>query len=207
MIAELLAEQSVGLTQVDAFAFGSGPGAFTGLRVACALVQGLAFASDRPVVPVGTLRALAYGAIGRMRRSNEDARPGPLRAMAAVDARMGQIYWAVYDGAQREQQLAGPALATPEQVPGLLAQWRPQLIAGDALRAFESAWSASNGIETSAIRMPDVAADASMVAELARIDLAAGRAVAARDAAPEYVRDQVALTVAQRSGSDRGGVP
>jgi tRNA threonylcarbamoyladenosine biosynthesis protein TsaB len=203
MIAELLAEQSVGLTQVDAFAFGSGPGAFTGLRVACALVQGLAFASDRPVVPVGTLRALAYGASRRMPRSNDDSRPGPLRAMAAVDARMGQIYWAVYDGAQREQQLAGPALATPEQVSGLVAQWRPQLIAGDALRAFESAWPAPNGT----IRMPDVAADASMVAELARIDLAAGRAVAARDAAPEYVRDQVALTVAQRSGSDRSAVP
>ena len=203
MIAELLAEQSVGLTQIDAFAFGSGPGAFTGLRVACALVQGLAFASDRPVVPVGTLRALAYGARRRAQRSTDDPQQGPLRAMAAVDARMGQIYWAVYEGAQPERRLAGPALATPEHVPGLIAQWRPQLIAGDALRAFESAWLSANG----AIRMPDAAADASMVAELARIDLAAGRAVAARDAAPEYVRDQVALTVAQRSGSDRSGVP
>jgi hypothetical protein len=54
--------------------------------------------------------------------------------------------------------------------------------------------------------LPDLAADASMTAELARIDLAAGRTVAARDAAPEYVRDQVALTVAQRS-ADVGSAP
>jgi tRNA threonylcarbamoyladenosine biosynthesis protein TsaB len=199
MIAELLADQSIGLTQVDAFAFGSGPGAFTGLRVACALVQGLAFAGDRPVVPVGSLRALAYGASRRRLRPADDPRQVPLRVMAAVDARMGQIYWAVYEGALAERQLAAPALAMPEEVPGLIAQWRPHVIAGDALRAFEAAWPAPNGT----IRLPDAAADASMIAELARTDLAAGRAVAARDAAPEYVRDQVALTVAQRSSLDR----
>jgi tRNA threonylcarbamoyladenosine biosynthesis protein TsaB len=185
MIAELLAEQSVTLKQVDAYAFGSGPGAFTGLRVACALVQGLAFAGDRPVVPVGSLRALAYG------------------VMAATDARMGQIYWAVYEGARAERQLAAPALAAPEQVAGLTAQWRPHLIAGDALRAFDAAWPAPSGT----IRLPDATADASMIAELALTELGAGRAVAARDAVPEYVRDQVALTVAQRAGLDRSAAP
>jgi tRNA threonylcarbamoyladenosine biosynthesis protein TsaB len=198
MIAELLADQSLTLRQVDAFAFGSGPGAFTGLRVACALVQGLAFAGDRPVVPVGSLRALAYGACGQARRADKDAASVPLRVMAAVDARMGQIYWAVYEGARAERQLAAPALAMPEQVAGLTAQWRPHVIAGDALRAFDAAWPALNRT----IRLPDAAADASMIAELARTDLSAGRALAARDAVPEYVRNQVALTVAQRSGLD-----
>jgi tRNA threonylcarbamoyladenosine biosynthesis protein TsaB len=199
MIAELFAEQSFSLTQVDAFAFGSGPGAFTSLRVACALVQGLAFAGDRPVVPVGSLRALAYGAGRKTRRADDDPPQVPLRVMAAVDARMGQIYWAVYEGALAERQLAAPALALPEQVAGLMAQWRPQVIAGDALRVFEAVWPTPNDT----IRLPDVVADASMIAELARTDLAAGRAVAPRDAAPEYVRDQVALTVAQRSKLDR----
>jgi tRNA threonylcarbamoyladenosine biosynthesis protein TsaB len=200
MIAELLAEQSVTLKQVDAFAFGSGPGAFTGLRVACALVQGLAFAGDRPVVPVGSLRALAYGACGQVRRADQAAASVPLRVMAATDARMGQIYWAVYEGARAERQLAAPALAAPEQVAGLTAQWRPHLIAGDALRAFDAAWPAPSGT----IRLPDATADASMIAELALTELGAGRAVAARDAVPEYVRDQVALTVAQRAGLNRG---
>lgn len=199
MIAELLAEQSVTLGQVDAFAFGSGPGAFTGLRVGCALVQGLAFACDRPVVAVGSLRALAYGACGQARRAGEDAAGVPLRVMAAIDARMGQIYWAVYEGTRAERLLAVPALAWPKQMAELTAQWRPHVIAGDALRAVDAAWAAPNG----AICLPDARPDASMIAELARTDLDAGRAVAARDAVPEYVRDQVALTVAQRAGLDR----
>ncbi len=203
MIAELLAEQSVTLSQVDAFAFGSGPGAFTGLRVACALVQGLAFAGSRPVISVGSLRALAYGAAQQALRPHDDPPDVRLRVMAAIDARMGQIYWAVYEGAQAERELAAPALAVPEQMSALVARWRPRVIAGDALRVFEAAWPVSDG----AMRLSQIAADASMIAELARTDLAVGRAVAARDAAPEYVRDRVALTVAQRAKSNRGAAP
>jgi len=195
MIAQLLADQSVKLNQIDAFAFGSGPGAFTGLRVACALVQGLAFAGDRPVIAVGSLRALAYGAGEQVGRQDADPARDPVRVMAAIDARMGQIYWAVYEGERAARQLAPAALAEAEQLVNLVERWQPHVIAGNALRAFEAAWPA----RTEATRLPDLVADASMVAELARIELAAGRMVAARDAAPEYVRDQVALTVAQRS--------
>jgi tRNA threonylcarbamoyladenosine biosynthesis protein TsaB len=158
------------------------------LRVACALVQGLAFAHGRPVVPVGSLRALAHGAAGAAHRG------GPLRVMAATDARMGQIYWAVYEGANATE-LAAPALAAPGQAAALLARWQPQVIAGDALRVHAAAWPAA----FPAARMPDLAADAAMVAILAQADLPAGRAVAARDAAPQYVRDQVALTLGQRA--------
>ncbi len=197
MVADLLAEQSVTLSQIDAFAFGSGPGAFTGLRVACALVQGLAFAADRPVIAVGSLRALAFGAWQQVRSDD------PLRVMAAIDARMGQFYWAVYEHHRVDaRELAAAALAVPEQMAGLVAHWQPQVIVGNALRTFEAAWPSQH----QATRLPDLAADASMTAELARIDLAAGRTVAARDAAPEYVRDQVALTVAQRS-ADAGSAP
>jgi tRNA threonylcarbamoyladenosine biosynthesis protein TsaB len=199
MVADLLAEQSVTLSQIDAFAFGSGPGAFTGLRVACALAQGLAFAGDRPVIAVGSLRALAFGAWQQVRSDD------PLRVMAAIDARMGQLYWTVYEHRKDRvdaRELAAAALAVPEQMAGLVAQWQPQVIVGNALRTFEAAWPSQHP----ASRLPDLAADASMTAELARIDLAAGRTVAARDAAPEYVRDQVALTVAQRS-ADAGSAP
>jgi tRNA threonylcarbamoyladenosine biosynthesis protein TsaB len=195
MIAELLADQSITLNQVDAFAFGCGPGSFTGLRVACALVQGLAFAGDRPVVPIGSLRALAYGA--RRQLLHELQRDGAPRVMAAVDARMGQIYWAVYEGAQADRSIVPPALAAPDEMAALVAQWRPQLIAGDALRVFANAWPTVDGTT----RLPAVGVEASMIAELARTDLAAGRSVAARDAAPEYVRNQVALTTEQRARS------
>ncbi len=190
-IAALLAAEAVGLESIDAFAFGSGPGAFTGLRVACALAQGLAFARGRPVVAVGSLRALAHGAASRHR---SDGAGGALRVMAAIDARMGQIYCAVYESAQTAE-LAAPALAAPEHMAALLQRWQPQLIAGDALRLHASAWPAAYP----AARMPDLAVDAAMVAELARVELAAGHAMAARDAAPHYVRDQVALTVGQRA--------
>jgi tRNA threonylcarbamoyladenosine biosynthesis protein TsaB len=197
MIAGLLADQAVTLSQVDAFAFGSGPGAFTGLRVACALAQGLAFAGDRPVIAVGSLRALAYGAARQaLPAGAASAGPAP-RVMAAIDARMNQVYWAVYEGEQAERCLAAAALAAPGELSALVARWRPQVIAGDALRAFRAAWPA----QCEAACLPDLAADASMIAELARADLAAGRAIAARDAAPEYVRDQVALTVAQRTAA------
>jgi tRNA threonylcarbamoyladenosine biosynthesis protein TsaB len=191
MIAMLLAEQSTTLDQIDAFAFASGPGAFTGLRVACGLAQGLAFAGDRPVIPVASLRALAFAACRRLQR--------PARVMAAIDARMGQVYWAVYEATPNPRQLAAPALASPGELAALTAHWQPEVIAGDALRVFESAWPAQPG----AARMADLSADASIVAELAVQDLAEGRTVAARDAAPEYVRNQVALTVAQRTKGDR----
>ena len=186
MVAELLEEQSIGLDRIDAFAFGSGPGAFTGLRVACGLAQGLAFALQRPVIPVGSLRALAFGAWQHVGR--------PARVMAAVDARMGQLYCAVFEGEGPAHQLAAPALVDPEQIGELLARWQPEVIAGDALSVFESRWPQRNA----AVQLPQIRCEASMVAELARGDLASGRIVAARDAAPDYVRDQVALTVAER---------
>jgi tRNA threonylcarbamoyladenosine biosynthesis protein TsaB len=199
MIADLLAEQSATLSGIDAFAFGSGPGAFTGLRVACALVQGLAFAEQRPVVAVGSLRALAQGAASRVHRADKSQARTSLRVMAAIDARMGQIYWAVYEVGTAGRELARASLAAPEQMAGLVAHWRPQVIAGDALRVHAAAWPSGG----EATRMPDVAADAAMVAELAYVDLAAGQAVAARDAVPLYVRDRVALTVAERLAADR----
>jgi len=189
MIADLLEDQSITLDRIDAFAFGSGPGAFTGLRVACGLAQGLAFAGARPVIPVGSLRALAFGASRHV--------SGPARVMVASDARMGQLYWAVYEGERAVREVAGAALAAPERIADLVARWQPEVIAGDALRAFEGLWPAQGG----SIRLPELRCDASMVAELARTDLAQGRAVAARDAAPDYVRDHVALTVAERKAT------
>jgi tRNA threonylcarbamoyladenosine biosynthesis protein TsaB len=197
MIAQLLADRQIALSQIDAFAYGRGPGSFTGLRVGCALVQGLAFAGDRPVVPVGSLRALAHGARRRMLREQRSDSDGPSRVLVAIDARMGQIYWAVYQGAHAGQQLAAPALASPEQMVAVVAQWQPQVIAGEALRAFAHAWPGS----VNETRLPDVACEASMIAELARIDLDAGQSIAARHAALEYVRDEVALTTEQRARS------
>jgi tRNA threonylcarbamoyl adenosine modification protein YeaZ len=83
MLRRLLDRAHLAPQQMDAFAFGQGPGSFTGIRIACGIVQGLAFAANRPVVPIPSLLALAE-------QSNES------RVIAALDARMGEAYLAAY---------------------------------------------------------------------------------------------------------------
>jgi tRNA threonylcarbamoyladenosine biosynthesis protein TsaB len=106
MVQEILAEGGQVLTQLDAIAFGRGPGSFTGLRICAGVVQGLAFGADLPVVPVSSLAALAQGV---------DA----LRVLAAFDARMHQVYWGAY--VRNEQGMAEAVgeerVLTPMQVP------------------------------------------------------------------------------------------
>lgn len=87
MVDDLLAEAGTQLQQLDAIAFGCGPGSFTGLRIANAIVQGLAFGSNLPVLAVSSLAVLAQTA---MRKH------GTERLITSVDARMKEIYWAVY---------------------------------------------------------------------------------------------------------------
>lgn len=87
MIEAVLAEAGVAPTELDAVAFGRGPGAFTGVRVAVGIAQGIAFAADLPVAPVSTLAALALGAARETGRA---------RIATALDARMGEIYWGAY---------------------------------------------------------------------------------------------------------------
>ncbi|MEW8507500.1 MAG: tRNA (adenosine(37)-N6)-threonylcarbamoyltransferase complex dimerization subunit type 1 TsaB [Candidatus Thiodiazotropha sp.] len=87
MMDEVLAQAQTSLTDLDAVAFGRGPGSFTGVRIAAGVIQGVAFAADLPVVPVSTLAALAQ------RAYREKGEPGLL---AAFDARMGELYWAGY---------------------------------------------------------------------------------------------------------------
>lgn len=99
MVDEVLADAGVRLQQLDAIAFGRGPGSFTGLRIAAGTVQGLAFGADRPVVPVSSLAGLAQ----RAWREH-----GWSRVHAAFDARMGEVYWGSYQrDADGDWQLLG----------------------------------------------------------------------------------------------------
>lgn len=85
MVDELLSVSRLSLKQLDALAFGRGPGAFTGVRIATGIIQGLAMSLDCPVVPVSTLAALAQGALSESKK-----------VACAIDARMGEVYWGLY---------------------------------------------------------------------------------------------------------------
>ena len=201
MIEELFAGNGVTPDQCDAFAYASGPGSFTGLRVACTVVQGLALGSGRPVIAFGNLLALAAGAVvpdGGLANAQR-------RVLAAVDARMQQAYVAVHEGAGTQwRTLLPPTLVAVGDLPALAGQWQPDVCAGNA------AWLNKTLAGTDAAllqRVRDAQVDPAVLARLALDRLEHGEVLAPGLAVPDYVRNDVARTVAQRSATRQAGKP
>lgn len=195
-VRELLDEAGLALSQCDAVAFGAGPGSFTGLRTATGVAQGLAFGLDLPVVPVSTLLICAESA--RLRD------PSITRVLAVLDARMDEVYWADYawDAESGDwQTLAPPSLGSPET---LVAPDVPFALAGNAAEAFGARLAVA---ERAAVVDREALPHAQPLALAALRAYRAGRTVAADHAAPEYVRDKVAQTTAERLAerAARGG--
>jgi tRNA threonylcarbamoyladenosine biosynthesis protein TsaB len=186
MVETVLASAGLRLSDVDFFAFGAGPGSFTGLRIACGIVQGLAYGTDRKVVAVGNLRALAARAFAVV--------PSAGSALTAIDARMHEAYCAIYRNDPTTTEHRGPALERPAALARLAEIESVDLVAGDALSAFARDWPAVAPWRS----LPDLRAGAPDIARLARIDAEHGLAVAPAHAAPLYVRDHVALTIEER---------
>ena len=182
MVRELLAEARLELAGLDALAFGCGPGSFTGLRVAAGVVQGLAYAANLPVVPVSSLQALAQGA----RRES-----GSARVLAAFDARMGEVYWGVYEdrGGGLMSACMHDRVSAPEAVP--LPGGSGWLGAGEGWGAYPRLLGERIGERLSGTE-PDRLARALDVATLARAAHAGGAGVSAARALPVYVRNEVA---------------
>lgn len=178
MIDALLAETGLGLAQLDGVAFGAGPGSFTGLRIACGVAQGLALGADIPVVPVGTLLALAHSS------------KAP-RVLACLDARMGEIYHAAYERrADGWYETVAPNVCRADQAPQVDAgDWCG---AGSGFATYALELAARYGERLSAVD-PAAYPHASAIAELALLQLRAGRSLPAAQAVPLYVRDRVAL--------------
>lgn len=182
LVRELLAEGGVTIAQLDAIAFGVGPGAFTGLRVACGAAQGLAVAADVPLLPVTSLQAMA-------------AASGGQHVLALLDARMGEVYVGAYqmqDGApclQGDIRVQAPAdIIFPASAGGLAC--------GNALSAYPELAARANA--AGLLQLPDILPSAAWVARLAAPRVAAGAAIDPALAAPLYIRDKVAKTVAER---------
>jgi len=185
MLRRVLERARLGPRQMDAFAFGQGPGSFTGLRIACGIVQGMAYASGKPVVPVSTLVALAE-------QSNE------ARVLAALDARMGEAYLAAYsrNGADWDEVIA-PRLAGPVELPALPGRRWVATGSGFARHA----WLRDAYRESVEMRYEGDLPRAGAIARIAARRLGRGAGVPAEQAAPLYLRDKVALTSEERRRS------
>ena len=178
LAAALLAEAGTGFAELDAIAFAEGPGSFTGLRVACGVAQGLAAAHDLPVLPVGTLAAMA------------EAVASP-RVAVCLDARMNEVYFGLFEDGEPVSVIG---VHPPAAVP--LPEGGGWVAAGNALAAYPVLAERMNAVCTALL--PEVLPTAAAVARLAAPRLLRGEGLDAADAVPVYVRDKVALTVAER---------
>jgi tRNA threonylcarbamoyladenosine biosynthesis protein TsaB len=192
---ELLAQRGLAPSDLDAVAFGQGPGAFTGLRTAVSVAQGLAFGIGCPVLPIDSLLIVAEDA--RFQAVGADG-SGPFEVWVAMDARMDEVYAAAYlhDGRTWHTRQA-PALY---DLATLAERWQaeggPAQVAGSAIEAFAERlpWGAAR-------RWPRSADRAAALLRLACAAWAAGRGVPADRALPVYLRDKVALTTAERAAA------
>jgi len=192
MLMALLQRQGWTFADLDAIAFGRGPGGFTGLRTACAVAQGLAFGQDVPVVPVDSLAIVAEDAARRAGRA-----PGAT-VWVAMDARMDEIYAGCYRDAGDAgwHAVVEPALTTPDALHALWRDDPPAFVAGSALAAF------GDRLHTgAAARAPDEHGRATALGWLAAAGLARGDGVPADRALPVYLRDKVAQTTAEREAA------
>lgn len=183
MLDGVLREAGVKLGELDGIAFGSGPGSFTGVRIACGVTQGLALGANLPVVGICTLQALAEAS-------------GKNKVITALDARMGEIYHAAYE--QRDggwMTVIEPNLCKSEVAP---------LFAGSDWFGVGSGFAAHSEALTNRYAGQLASSDgtaipqAAAIARLAAPLFAAGSGLDAALAAPFYLRDKVALTTQER---------
>jgi len=179
MVSSLLAESGVALTRLDGLAIAVGPGSFTSLRIVTSVAQGLAFGADLPVAAVGSLEALACGT-------------GAPRVVVCVDARMHEVYTARYDAGAVDLP---PAVLPPDRVP--VPDASDWLGAGDGFRVHEAALQARFGGRLIGC-LPDARSEARHVATLALARHPQGFTAPPDALVPVYVRDKVALTLAER---------
>jgi tRNA threonylcarbamoyladenosine biosynthesis protein TsaB len=172
MMDQLLSERRLTPRDLDAVAFGAGPGAFTGLRIACGLAQGLAVARALPVIGISSLEAIAQES-------------GATRVVVCIDARMREVYYSALEIEGRRWREVVPAQCVSPQ--GL------ELPAGDGWIGYGSGFAVYGNLGLKKV-LGEVHPTALAVAQLAAPRLQAGEGVDAAQATPIYVRDKVAFT-------------
>ena len=202
-IQALLDAANMTLKDLHGIAFGAGPGAFTGVRIACGVAQGLGFGASIPVVGANTLLAVAQAS-------------GADKVIVCLDARMGEIYHAAFEKIktsekdhQQWREISETKVCKPEAAPIFLA-------GASAINKLEKQWvGAGSGwavygdvlgkiyAENLEKVLPNILPTAEAIMQLARPIFAAGEARPASEAAPIYIRNRVALTTQQREAGQR----
>lgn len=183
LVNDVLTESGVALTELDALAFGRGPGSFTGVRIGIGIAQGLALGAELPMIGVSTLATMAQGAWRQT---------GATRVLAAIDARMGEVYWAEYQRDENGvwQGEATEAVLKPEVVEARLAQ-----LDGAWARVGTGwkAWPEMGG--NSGLTLTDGNTELPAAEDMLPIALqmfAEGRTVGVEQSEPVYLRNEVA---------------
>lgn len=187
MCDELLKEADIKLNSLDAMAFGRGPGAFTGVRIATGVVQGIAFAHQLPVVPISSLAAIAFSAWLEKSATN---------VMTAIDARMGEVYWACYEcSEQGVKEIVKEQVCLPENI--VLPENGSWSGLGSGWDTYEQELSNTVGSLVSDVD-GGVFPHAQTIVKLAEISYLQGDFLTASQAIPVYLRDNVAKKKAQQ---------
>lgn len=183
LVKDILNQGNTSLTDLDALAFGRGPGSFTGVRIGIGIAQGLALGAELPMIGVSTLATMAQGAWRHT---------GATRVLAAIDARMGEVYWAEY---QRDEDGVWHGEATESVL-------KPEAVS-ERLKQLDGAWAT---VGTGWQAWPEMAKDSALtltdgnvllpaaedMLPIARQMLAAGKTVPVEQAEPVYLRNEVA---------------
>ena len=190
---DVLGQADLKLAQMDAIAFGAGPGAFTGLRVACGVAQGLAWAIGKPTVAVGNLAAAAHAVMR--------AQPHVTRLAVVNDARMHECYAACFARGEGgvPEEVSAPELVKPEMLEVYFTETAAEAVTGTAIAAYAEEVRVPESlavIETQPVSAEDIV-------RLAAVMYGAGLTTAPHLAAPLYVRNRVALTIEQRRAGEK----
>lgn len=197
MIEQLLANAGLTPTSLDGIAFGCGPGSFTGVRIAAATAQGLAFGAGLGVIPISSLQTLAQGA-KRSHNANH--------VLAAFDARMGEVYWGAFtvDANDLMLPVIDESVCAPDAVP------LPQTTNGDAWVAVGSGIDQYHDVIVSSCEsiaplrvVHECWPEAQDVHRAALPKALLGQYVSAEEATPVYLRNRIALTEAERAEGQR----
>jgi tRNA threonylcarbamoyladenosine biosynthesis protein TsaB len=188
MIQQILAAAGRPLSQLDGIVCGIGPGSFSGVRIGVGLVKGLALAADKPVAGVSSLAMLAQQAI-RLRQETD--------IVPAIDARMNEVYLGVY-------RRGGDGLAIMQRPDGVSTADAVAPLPAGAWTGLGTGWAVHGGALRAALQQPITAAESSALPHaqdaltLALPEFASGRSIGADSLAPAYLRNRVALTLAEQ---------